>query len=743
MRGLCICFFLLFSSSCLFSQVNHWETLIKAPEQWRYFLGTTTPAAVEPSATWRTLPFNDSGWLQGPGGFGYGDNDDATVLPYPPGVMSVFMRKKFTIVDKTKIESGVLSVDYDDGFVAYLNGTEIARANMDGKGEFPAYTSNTSGFGDEGLVDPLPFMVSKEKLQSLLIQGENVLAVQVHNESSSSSDLTSNVYLSVGINDASFTYQTTPAWFQPPPDPVVFTSSNLPIIVITTTGGQTIPDDPKIRATMGVIDNGPGNRNNVTDSYNNYNGFIDIETRGESSQMFPKKSYSVETVDGAGENLNVELLGFPAENDWILYAPYTDKTMMRNEITFKLSRDIGRYATRTRACEVVLNGDYQGVYTLMEKIKVDKNRVDIASLNPDEITGDDLTGGYVLRIDKIDGNDYPEWNVGGINFQYFDPEGGDLVTQQRDYIRSFITQVNSSISGASFANPETGYQKFIDVGSFIDNMLISELGLNVDGFRYSTYMYKDKDSKGGKLILGPLWDFNLAYGNVDYNLAVQSPTNAFNQPNGGWLYRDFRVSWFPRLMSDPNFQNKMKTRWDSLRDDELSNARIIFLIDSMATSYAESEVRNYDRWPILNTYVWPNQYIGRTYPEEVAWFKNWIIARANWMDNNLPGTIITDPDPDPDPVTGIDDEFIRSGLSIYPNPGKDVFTFEWQNPSNELCEVQIVNLLGQEVFSDLQRSSSLTWRVETTTGKAIQRGMYLVSVKNSRGTRIVTKLIKE
>lgn len=737
MRGLSICFFLLFSSSCLFSQVNHWETLIKAPEQWRYFLGTTSPPAVEPSTTWRTLSFDDNSWLQAPGGIGYGDGDDGTSLDLSGGiqVMSVFLRKKFTIVDKTKIEAGVISVDYDDGFVAYLNGIEIARANMDGKGAFPLYTSNTSGFGDEGLVDPLPFTVSKETLQSLLIQGENVLAVQVHNESTSSSDLTSNVYLSVGINDASFTYQTTPVWFQPPPEAVTFTSSNLPIIIITTTGGQTIPDDPKIRATMSVIDNGAGNRNNLTDPFNNYNGYIDIETRGESSQMFPKKSYRLETVDAAGENLNVELLGFPAENDWILYAPYTDKSMMRNEITFKLSRDLGRYASRTRACEVVLNGDYQGIYTLMEKIKVDNNRVDIASLNPDEISGDDLTGGYILRVDKWDGNDYPSWSSGGIDFQYFDPEGADLVSQQQLYIRNFINSVNSSISGGGFANPETGYANYIDVHSFIDNMLLSELGKNVDGFRFSTYMYKDKDSNGGKLVLGPLWDFNLAYGNIDYNPALE-------QPNGNWLYNDFRMFWFQRLMQDPNFQNKMKTRWDSLRDDELSNARITFLIDSMATSYSESQVRNYERWPILGTKVWPNlDWEDNTYQDEVNYFKNWIITRANWMDANLPGTIITDPDPDP--VTGIDDEFIRSGLNVYPNPGNEVFTIEWRNPSNEPCEVRIVNLLGQEVFSGLQRHASLTWSGETTSGKGIQRGMYVVSITNSRGARVTAKLIKE
>jgi hypothetical protein len=190
-------------------------------------------------------------------------------------------------------------------------------------------------------------------------------------------------------------------------------------------------------------------------------------------------------------------------------------------------------------------------------------------------------------------------------------------------------------------------------------------------------------------------------------------------------------------MQDPNFQNKMKTRWDSLREDELSNERITFLIDSMANSLSESQVRNYERWPILGTYVWPNQYIGNTYAEEVAWFKNWIITRANWMDASLPGEIITDP------VTGIDDEFMQGGLSVYPNPGNDIFTFEWQNSSGQPCEVQILNLLGQEIFSITRSTSSLSWKSETAAGNRVQCGIYIVRIKNERGAQIVTKLIKE
>lgn len=706
----------IFAALATYAQADHWETLIKAEEQWHYFLGTLTPAATEPAPDWRTLAFDESGWLAGPGGFGYGDNDDATVIP---PVMSVFLRKKFTIVDKTKIESGVLSVDYDDGFIAYLNGTEIARANI--TGEYPPYTQNAITYIDPEPTIPVSFIVSKEVLQSLLTTGENVLAVQVHNDAITSSDLSSNVYLSVGINDASFTYQSTPGWFVPPLD---FVSSNLPIVVINT-NGQTIPDDPKLTAQMGVIYNGPGQRNNLSDGFNHYNGFIGIETRGESSQTFPKKSYAFETRTAAGDNLNVELLGFPAENDWILYAPYTDKSMVRNDITFKLARDMGRYASRTRACEVVLNGDYQGVYMLMEKIKRDKNRVDIATLNPDEISGDDLTGGYILRIDKWDNNDYPSWWVGSIEFQYFDPSGDELVVQQRNYIRNFIAQVHTSVTSSQFTNPQTGYRKYIDVDACVDFMLMNELAKNVDGFRFSTYMYKDKDSKGGKLIMGPLWDFNLAYGNVNYNSAVE-------QPEGGWLYNDDRVLWFQKFTLDPFFRDSMYTRWVSLRKNVLSNERITYLIDSMAASMEEAQVRNYQRWPILGQYIWPNQYVGISYASEVAWLKSWIVGRANWMDANMPGELITS-----------NEDVVSRKINIYPNPGNDFFVIESDVPFGSNARVQITDLMGREVFTGALSENKFTWNGRTSSGQAVTRGVYIITIKTNDSKAFVSKIIKE
>ena len=171
-----------------------------------------------------------------------------------------------------------------------------------------------------------------------------------------------------------------------------FTDSNLPIVAITT-NGQTIADDPRIVCHMGIIDNGFGNRNYLTDAYNNYDGRIEIEIRGSTSQQYPKKGYGLETQDSLGNNLQVAILGMPPENDWILYGPYPDKTMIRNAFTFDLARKMGRYASDYAYCELIINGEYRGVYMMLERIKRDLNRVNIDNIHTPNLWNDTLTGG--------------------------------------------------------------------------------------------------------------------------------------------------------------------------------------------------------------------------------------------------------------------------------------------------------------------------------------------------------------
>lgn len=427
-------------------------------------------------------------------------------------------------------------------------------------------------------------------------------------------------------------------------------SSNLPLVIINT-NGQDINNQNKITAQMGIIDNGPGEENHQNDPYNDYDGFIGIEIRGQSSQMFPKKSYAVETRDEAGDNLNVSLLGMPEENDWVLYAPYTDKSMLRNYMTFLLGRNLDRYCTRTAFCEVIINNKYRGVSILLEKIKRDDNRVSIAKLNPEDISGDELTGGYIVKVDKI-GNDFiygqdgwlsvpnPSYpNAMNITFQFVEPDADEMLLVQKNYIQTYIGETEDAITANYYSDPNTGYQKYINVGSFIDQMMLSELSKEVDKYRYSTYFFKEKDSDGGKFFAGPPWDFNLGYSNVNY----WSPGNIYT----GWIYpfvqphENSIMFWWKRLMEDPYYQDLFKTRWEELRQNEWSDEVIQDELENTVAYLDDAQERNYERWPILGEYVWPNyNWQNNDYNDEVAFFSNWMFNRMHWIDDHITGNTL-------------------------------------------------------------------------------------------------------
>ena len=502
-------FLLVLTLHALFAQ-DHWETAVFANDIWRYIVPNS-----EPSANWKDQSFDDSNWNEGEGGFGYGDNDDGTIVDQ---VLSVYFRKKFYVEDISKLTSAIVSADYDDGFIAYLNGYEIGRSyNLPEPGTFVPFDTQTSYDHEASLYSgglPESILIDSLEMNNILVNGENVFAIQLHNVSTSSSDMSGNFYLTFGIVDDSEFYSDPPFWFQ---EPVVYDESNLPLIIIDTYGAE-IPDEPRISAYMGIIDNESG-VNQLTDDFNDYDGHITIERRGNSSQWNDKRPYRFETVDQDGENNNVALLGMPEENDWVLYAPWQDKTMIRNVLAYQLANDMGRYASRTRYVELYLNGDYQGIYVLMEKIKRDNDRVNISKLNPEEIDGDDLTGGYILKFDWFFTGD----NIGGfqsnhdgITYNYHYPKPSDIVPEQEEYIQNYIDDFENIMLSSNYADSITGYPSVMNVESFVDFILVQELAKNVDAYRLSTYIYKDKDSIDNRLTAGPVWDFNHGFGNCDY-----------------------------------------------------------------------------------------------------------------------------------------------------------------------------------------------------------------------------------
>lgn len=702
-------------------QADHWETIVSADEIWSYF-----PGYSQPPAGWNVPGFDDSSWQTGQGGIGYGDGDDMTVVDNVP---SVYLRRNFIIHDTSVITLLYLFVDFDDGFVAYLNGNEIARANIGTPGIEPAFNEYAILDSYEARLPsgdiPARFVIEKQVISEFLKEGENLLALQVHNCNEGSSDLSSTTFLIAGISDESHNYSDPPQWFRDPRTDF----THLPLIIIDTEGRQIV-NDPKITARMKIIDNGPGNPNNQFQEATDYDGYIGIEIRGQSSQMFPKKSYSIELRNSEGDDTSAALLGMPEEEDWVLYAPYSDKTMLRNALTFHLGSRMGGWQPRNRFCEVWLNGDYIGVYQLMERIKRDKNRVDISKLDPDETTGDDLTGGYIIKADKtedIGPDEYFQMNpVIRFNyseryrFTYVYPKYEDIADEQKYYIRKFLTDAENTLNSDSFSDMAEGFRKYFDTKSFVDFQIIQELCNNVDGYRFSTFFYKDKDSKDGRLHAGPLWDFDLAYGNEDYT--------DFNLATNTWLYPKYlefyghRLHWWARMMDDFNYRTSFAARWKELRNGPFSTDSIMSYIDNTIMYLGESVDRNFRRWPIIGSYVWPNYFVGNTYEEEVDYLKDWISRRVNWMDANVMVS---------ETVSGSG----GNDIVVFPNPVGDRFSmyFNLKNPG--LVKIVITNLMGHRIHYEEQVLETVGDQcIEVNPGKQTP-GYYVVQL--FRGNRLV------
>jgi len=596
--------------------VNHWETAVFNIDTWRYYVGTS-----EPPSEWRSLSFNDSGWSQGTGGFGYGDNDDNTIIQQ---VVSVFIRSKFNVPDTALIAKALLSMDYDDAFVAYLNNVEIGRAGISGTN--PVY--DQVGVDHEAKLyaggKPESFEIDKAKLKSCLVPGENVLAIQIHNSSTTSSDLSSNAWLSFGILNSSNIFRAVPSWFEVIQPPASFVSSNLPIIIINTDGGVSIPDDPRVLASMKIIYRGAGERNFLADQFNtaflNYDGRINIEVRGSSSQVTPKKQYGFSTkmADGITNN-NISLLGLPEENDWILNGLAFDESLMRNYLCFNLSRKIGEYASRTVYCEVILNGSYIGLYMLLEKIKPDPSRVDIHEIAQKDITFPDITGGYITKADKQTGGDPEAWTLDGVVFIHSWPDPSIVNAAQSSYIRSEFEKLSNSASMGDIS-PATGYPSIIDIPSFIDYMIINELSANADAYQFSTYYHKDRN---GKLRAGPIWDQDLTFG---YDLFFwgfdRSKTYTWQFSNGD----NEGPKYWKDLYNNTKFRCYLSKRWNELTQPgkPLNYNSLVAYIDETAQLISEAADRENAKWGTSPNHV-----------NDVAAIKSWLQARITWMTNSL------------------------------------------------------------------------------------------------------------
>jgi len=407
-------------------------------------------------------------------------------------------------------------------------------------------------------------------------------------------------------------------------------SSNLPLIIIDTFG-KIIPEGTKIRANARFIGT-LGGRAWLMGAPD-YDGWAGIAIRGSSSLDF-QAFLRIETQDEAGGDLKASPLGFPKDSDWVLYAPYTDKTLMRDFLAYELHGRMGHYSVRTKFAEVFVDSsrgkltmsDYAGVYVFEEKIKRGKDRVDVAPLLPSDSTEPEITGGYIIKKDRLDPGDSGFTTSHAGQLAYVEPKEQEITPEQAAWLSDWLRQFETALYGANFRDPVNGYGQFIDVDSFIDQQWIVEISKNIDGYRLSNYLHKERL---GKLKMDPIWDWNLSFGNADYLNGWL--TSGWYWPQVG----DQDYPWFRRLFQDPDFNQRYVDRWGELRKSVLVTAKVLGRVDELAGLLNEAQVRNYQKWRILGTKVWPNWYVGKTYQDEINWMKQWIAARLAWIDRQL------------------------------------------------------------------------------------------------------------
>ena len=448
--------------------------------------------------------------------------------------------------------------------------------------------------------------------------------------------------------------------YKPEIDTVKIDETNLPIIFIDTRYGNeettVIHKDWRVAARMKIVNNADGINYGDTIAHPgqtaDYDGWIAIRYRGNSSfTSSPKKPFSIKTMktaDPEGEKRKAALLGMPKDNSWVLIAPYIDRSQLRDVLMFQLARPYFDYTPRVRHCEVIIDGIYYGIYVLAENIRKSQYRLNLE--DPGE-SGDALTGGYQLQIDRNDeehyytlkypaqdslGHTYPYFNK--IYLQYKHPEYDEMTQAQLDYIHHRIDAMEDALASPLFADPETGYRQHIDVMSFIDQQLSQEVSGNVDGYRLSTTIYKHRDSDDPRFKTA-IWDFNLAFGNTGSTGGTR--TDFWRYQNS--YFTDFNCInkvpfWWMRLMEDTAYVTQLKQRWAQYREGFYSNQHVFEVIDSLANHLEEKGAlqRNFTTWPTWGIKLpVPNWRTVNTYDKEIYYIKKWISRRLAWMDHQL------------------------------------------------------------------------------------------------------------
>lgn len=417
-------------------------------------------------------------------------------------------------------------------------------------------------------------------------------------------------------------------------------SSHLPVLRIDVAAGD-ITADERSPGTLHVAELGAGAAwEDAASAPASVASPIGIELHGASSIILPKPSYDLELRDDGGDDRPLPLLGLPAHSDWVLHGCGRDDTCLRNALAYALAHDLGRYAPRARFVELFLAGDYRGVYLLVERIRRDADRVALPRPSRDARDGD-ITGGYIFKMDLGEGHPADpvprDWvsPVSSTLYSYHYPRFDEITDAQKTYLHNHVAEFERVMQGSRWNDSDAGYRAWIDVPSWVDFALLQELSNNIDAYQKSHYFQKWPRSRGGKLALGPIWDFDNAFGSTPVRDGHRTDVWAHRMnrfaPGEKIAYEPPGIlphvpAYWERLWADRAFQTELRCRWDTLRAGPLRLDAISARIEQWRSQQAAAQRRDDARWGIAEAY-----------DQRLARLRTWMSARLSWMDGNLPG----------------------------------------------------------------------------------------------------------
>ena len=377
-----------------------------------------------------------------------------------------------------------------------------------------------------------------------------------------------------------------------------------------------------------------------------------MRVRGSSTFNNAKYSLRMESWDEFDDDTNVSPLGLPSESDWVLSGRFTfDQALMRNPFIYKLSNDIGRTAMRTRFVEVFIStddatistADYFGVYSIIESIKRDGDRIDIQAIAPSDNTEPEITGGYIFRRDRLGPGERGFTVTATDRFSeslvWTEPDEIDVTSDQSSYLAGFFDDLIDALEAPDGIDPSSGlsFEEVIDLPAWIDHHWLNVVAMNVDGFRLSGYYHKDRL---GPVVAGPIWDFDRTMGSTDPRDDNPLQWDGTSDSSKTWF--DTRYPWFGRLLgyssegqqfpavasTRPDVFQQHADRWFELREGVFATENMNSIIDGFAAEIGEGAERNFVQWPSVAP--------ARGFGDAVETMKDWLEQRTTWIDGQYP-----------------------------------------------------------------------------------------------------------